>query len=151
MFPIVRYRMTFPTSLLAQLQLWHVQWRVFIRSWATCVHKYRTCCTSWLKEILLQSSKNISVWITSTAHISVYQHQSDYHKHRGLKHVAVFSSCIPWSFNHNWALLYNACLTYMLQGVLSLWQITPLRRVLPYRKVTCISEGKRLRTYIVSL
>jgi hypothetical protein len=64
---IFRYRASFVTALVPQLQLWHIQRLVFASPQKTCIHKRRACCTSYLKETLLQSSKRISVWMTSTS------------------------------------------------------------------------------------
>lgn len=62
-----RCRATFATALAPQPQLWHIKRLVFASPQTTCDHKHRACCTSYLKETLLQSSKRISVWMTSTS------------------------------------------------------------------------------------
>ena len=61
-----RFGASFATALVPQLQLWHIQRLVFTSPQTTCIHKRRVCCTSYLKETLLQSSKSIRVWMTST-------------------------------------------------------------------------------------
>jgi len=62
-----RCQASFAIALFPKLQLWHTQRLVFASPQTTCIHKDRACCTSYRKKALLQSSKRISVWMTSTS------------------------------------------------------------------------------------
>jgi hypothetical protein len=65
------------------------------------------------------------------------QYQVNCYRHRGLKACRV---CIPWSVDHNWALLGNvsrACVA----------MTTLLRSVLPHFTVTCISKTSEAQDF----
>jgi len=59
--------------------------------------------------------KGLSIGMTPTRILSCVGIISTIRGTEGSEQVAVFLVCIPWPFDHNWALQYTVCREYTLQ------------------------------------
>jgi hypothetical protein len=99
---------------------------------------YASCCT----KTLMQSSKQISVWVTSNkvmkCELPCISSRTTATGTEGKQHVAVFDVCvrISRSFCHSWVLLCNVWVHVTTRFVV---MTALLGSVLPHLAATCVS------------